>query len=313
MSGAPTLFILRRLEIEFDVHTMRLGEGAFAYASKCKIHDDNFPDEWYVCKVIKMAEVGVPMDHAAALEATQVDIIHRGMVSPIGLCRDEREPMIIFKYWNGGHLRNWMWACRADGKTAPPPHYVSISRSAGALERVKKYIFNIVNGIMQTMEFMHTKDLLHNDFHQSNIFIHLSKNSDEVYAGIGDWGRSTRCPTTKRVVPMRGQGTSARREHLAKYPWMAPETACANPPPFCKDQDVFSLGYVIQKTLQMVTFEPRDPKRGFAKLIEGWCERAMDENPKNRPTTYQLVMALANATTYNVDLPRHAGLRPFDE
>ena len=201
-AGAPPVFMLSRQAIEFDIHTGRLGEGAFAYASKCKVHDTNFPDEWYVCKVIKMAEAGTPKDYAAALESTSIHICHRGLVNPIGLCRDENQPMIIYRYWNGGNLRNWWWTCRADGTTAPPTHFISISTGEGQKARVQKYIFHIVNALMQTMEYMHENNLLHNDFHAGNVFLLFSTATDDVFAGIGDWGRSTSTLTTKHAVPL---------------------------------------------------------------------------------------------------------------
>lgn len=67
---------------------MPRGEGSFEFASKCKVHDNNFPDEWYVCKVIKIDEVNVSKDHAIAVEATIVDVIHCRIANLLGVCRE---------------------------------------------------------------------------------------------------------------------------------------------------------------------------------------------------------------------------------
>lgn len=313
LDGAPPLFVLRRRMIEFDVLAPRMGEGAFAYASKCKVHDPNFPDADYVCKVIKIDESFIPKDNAAAIEATAVDVIHRGIVNPLGVCRDEREPMIIFKLWNGGNLRNWMWACQADGRRAPPANYVSISRDPNDKARFEKYVFHIINALMQTMEYMHSCDLLHNDFHAGNVFIHFSTKDDEVYAGIGDWGRSTRTQTRKHAVPLLREGATAKAEAREKWPWMAPETLSTKPPPFTKEQDIFSLGYTISRLCKAISFPPSDPKRGFLKSIELQCNLAMNEMPDRRPSASSLVICLARAPQFDVHLPRLAGLRPFQD
>ena len=148
MDGSLPLFIFRRDRIIFDAYTPRFGEGSFAYVSKCKVNDPNFKDDVYACKIIRLQEVGVPKGQAAAKEATAINVIHRGIVSALGVCLNERDPLLIFKYWNGGNLASWLRRCTADGSVPPPQSLISLGRDANDLPRSKNNIFHIINAIL---------------------------------------------------------------------------------------------------------------------------------------------------------------------
>ena len=163
MDGSPPLFLVERRRIKFDTLAPRLGQGAFGFVSKCKVEDPNFPDPVYACKTITLREIGVPKSHAASMEATAIPCIHRGIVSAVGLCRDDEDPLLLFRYWNGGNLNSWIWRCKADGNTPPPFGLTGLAIDASYMPRFKKFIFDIINAILQTMEFLHSRDILHND------------------------------------------------------------------------------------------------------------------------------------------------------
>ena len=101
MDGSPALFLVKRSCIIFDTLAPWLGEGAFGFVSKCRVQDPNFSDLVYACKTFTLREVGIPKNHAASMEATAIDCIHRGIVNAMGLCRDDKDPLLLFKYWNG--------------------------------------------------------------------------------------------------------------------------------------------------------------------------------------------------------------------
>ena len=89
---------------------------------------------------------------------------------------------------------------------------------ASDMPRFKKFIFDIINAILQTMEFLHSRDILHNDLSTRNIFLHFSKVSQRVYAGIGDWGRLTLAITTLTGIPLRDETVQAKDRAREQWP-----------------------------------------------------------------------------------------------
>lgn len=310
--GPPFIFHLERNQIEFHAE-QRLGEGSFATALKCKVIDDNFPLDTYVAKLMHSGDKGMTPDALAAMEATRLTVTHRGMVGPLAIHRDEDNPIIIYHYWNGGNLSHWTWEANRDSKQAPPRYYKSISKDIGTLERVQRHLFHIISGLLYTIDFMHSKDTLHNDIHLRNIFLHFSTTSEEVYVGLGDWGKATRINTHATAVRLPDGKPETKTEWQKMYPWMAPECFSLHPPRFCRAMDIYSICYVIKRLLKMIQLEPRDPANRLVSQITRYVNRGLAEDPKDRPPAYDLLNAIAGARNCGVPLDRNSGLRPFNE
>ena len=224
MDGSPVLFIVKREQIIFNTLAPRLRSGAFGFVGKCRVQDPNFTDPVYACKkTVTLHEVGVPKNHAASMEATAIHCIHRGIVNSMGLCHDDQDPMLIFKYWNGGNLNSWIWRCKADGKTPPPFNLIGLAIPPTYMPCFKAHVFSIINAILQTVEYLHSNYLLHNNLWTRNVFIHFSEQSKNVYAGIGDWGQSIGANTTLHVVSLPSDSLQQRTTTKEKWHWMALE------------------------------------------------------------------------------------------
>ena len=141
------------------------------------MQDPNFPDPVYACKTVTLREVGVPKNHDVSMEATAIHSIHRGIVNAMGLCQDDQDPMLIFKYWNGGNLNSWIWRCKANGKTSRPFNLIGLAIPPNYMPRFKAHVFAIINAILQTMAYLYSNDLLHNNLLTCNVFIHFSEQS----------------------------------------------------------------------------------------------------------------------------------------
>lgn len=312
ISGPPFIFHLEKNQIVFAAER-ELGRGAFGVALKCSVQDANFPNEEYVAKVMHHGDRGLSADACAAMEATRLTVTHRGIVSPLGLYRDEERPIIIYPFWNGGNLASWIWSAKATGKEVPPRDLISISRDIGDMDRVRRKIFHIISALLYTIDFIHSRDILHNDLHQRNVFLHFSKKSDAVYAGIGDWGKSTRVNTHHSASRLPDSNPETVDRHRALYPWMAPECFSFTPPKYSRAQDIYSVCYLVKKLLLILNLERHDPAHGFVRQILQYAERGMSDNPSLRPPSYDLLNAVNGATKYGVIIDRNSGLRPFDE
>lgn len=310
--GPPFIFHLEKDQIVFALER-ELGRGAFATAVKCSVKDENFPREEYVAKLMHNGDRGVSPDALAAMEATRLTVTHRGIVSPLGIVRDEEKPIIIYHFWNGGNLASWIWQSKATGKDLPPRDLVSISRDIGDVDKVRKNIFQIISALLYTIDFIHSRGILHNDLHQRNVFLHFSKNSNAVYLGIGDWGKSTRINTYQSAVRLPDKTPETAKSYRQMYPWMAPECFSQTPPKYTTAQDIYSTCYLIKRLLSMLRLEPRDPANKFVSRITKYADQGMNDNPSVRPVAYELLDAVSGAQAYGVILDRNSGLRPFDE
>ena len=205
------------------------------------------------------------------MEATAISCIHRGIVSAVGLCRDDEDPLIIFKHWNGKNLNSWIWRCKADGNMPPPFGLTGLAIDSSYMPRFKKSIFDIIIGILQTTEFLHSKDILHNDLSTQNIFIHFSKQSNRVYAGIGDWGRSTPAITTLTAIPLRDDFVETKDRARESWPWMALKCLWFRPEPWSKKLDIYSLGRVIKEIVNLIDVPINSPKRALSVISLHFC------------------------------------------
>lgn len=312
MNGPPFIFNLEKNQIVFAAER-ELGRGAFATALKCTVNDENFPNEEYVAKVFNQGDRGLSAEACAAMEATRLTVTHRGIVAPLGLFRDEERPIVIFPFWNGGNIASWIWQARSTGKELPPRDLISISRDIGDVNRVRKKIFHIISALIYTIDFIHSRDILHNDLHQRNVFLHFSKKTDDVYAGLGDWGKSTRARTFHSAVQLPDNKAATIAEWSSRYPWIAPECFSRTPPPYSRAQDVYALCYLIKRLLSIAKIEREDPALKLVTKITEYADRGMSKNPDQRPPAYDLLNCLNGARNFGVIIDRNSGLRPFDE
>ena len=93
-------------------------------------------------------------------EATIMSISHRGIIAPLGLCC--RSPMLIYKFWNGGHLDHWIQILRTYGTTPMPMDFVDTLSTA---KLFIEHIMHIINEILVTLSYLHDFNILHNDIH----------------------------------------------------------------------------------------------------------------------------------------------------
>ena len=91
-------------------------------------------------------------------EATIMSISHRGIIAPLGLC--PRPPMLISKFWNGGHLDHWIQILRTDGTRPMPMDFVD---TVGSAKLFIDHIMHIINGLLVTLSYLHDFNILHND------------------------------------------------------------------------------------------------------------------------------------------------------
>ena len=125
-------------------------------------------------------------------EATRVNIHQWGIVAPLGFMQGAQgaRPMLIYKYWNGGTLEQWIGDLKYDMSRPVPRSYLPTS---GDAESVEGHIFHIINGLLRRVNYMHDSLLTHNDLHGRNIMLHFE--DDRVYVGLIDWGKATLLPT----------------------------------------------------------------------------------------------------------------------
>ena len=83
-------------------------------------------------------------------EATAISISHRGILTPIALCC--RPPLIISKFWNGGHLDHWIQTLKSDDNRLMPQDFVNCARTS---KIVIENIMHIINALSRTLSFIH--------------------------------------------------------------------------------------------------------------------------------------------------------------
>ena len=129
-----------------------------------------------------------------------------------------------------------------------------------------------------------------------------------MYAGIGDWGRSTAVNTTLHVVPLPSDSVQQRTMARESWPWMALECLRHKPVPWPKQSNIFSLGYVSKEILNLIDVPMTSPKRAFVYHIQSFFTMVMDILLESRPTAYEFVICMAKAQTYGLDISRNSGL-----
>lgn len=196
--------MLRPATIDF-LPTPRLGEGAFAYVCKVNVKDPAFPDEVYAAKCIKQGDGIMTVEQLAMHEATSIPFQHMGIISPVGLARREHHPMVLYKYWNGGHLDQWLQNLRKDPSRPMAKDFLD---TPGTTALFLDNIFQIINGLLQTIEFMHYHEFMHNDLHGRNILLHFGQRG--VYVGSADWGRAAYHFTTTHFPTLPDQEASTK-------------------------------------------------------------------------------------------------------
>ena len=259
-----------------------------------------------------MQEAGVQKGQGATKEATAINVIHRGIVNALGVCPNERDPLLIFKYWNGRNLASWLWRCTTDGSVPSPQSLISLGRDANDLPCFKDNIFHIINAILQTIEYLHTNDIFRNDLHTHNIFMHFFEQKNEVDARIEDWGCSTSTNTAMHVAPLQSNDIIKRRETKAKWPQLAPEGLQVHPTTWNKESNFYYVGFVIKVILKVIDIEVSNPKRAFVKHIINFYTNTTNKVPSTRPKAYELVMCMEIARAHAVELDRNSQLQPFE-
>ena len=83
-----------------------LGIGAFNQVNKVKKLVPSFKDDIDACKNVTRDKDIMVVEMPAMLKATTISIFHRGSIYDIALCH--KLPMITSRYWNGGHLDQWI-------------------------------------------------------------------------------------------------------------------------------------------------------------------------------------------------------------
>lgn len=106
---SPSIHLLWPTIIDF-LPAPQLGEGAFAYVCKVNVKEIS-PDEIYTEKCINQGGGVMNAEQLAMHEATNIPFHHMGIVSPVGLTRRENHPVVLYKYWNGGHMDQWGCKC----------------------------------------------------------------------------------------------------------------------------------------------------------------------------------------------------------
>ena len=145
-------------------------------------------------------------EQLAMHEATSIPFQHMGIISPVGLVRREHLPMVLYKYWNGGHLDQWLQILKKDPSRPMAKDFLT---TPGTPAIFLDNIFHIINGLLQTIEFLHYHEFMHNDLHGQNILLHFGQRG--VYVGIADWGRLTGAVLLITLPPLTSQNFQIKR------------------------------------------------------------------------------------------------------
>lgn len=305
--NAPMLHILRPSSVDF-VPAPRLGEGTFAFVCKVIVKDIAFPDEVYAGKCMKMADGNMSPEMMAMHEATSVPLQHRGIIAPKGLVRRERIPVVVYRFWNGGHLDQWIAVLRGN---ATKPVAKDFQETIGTPDLVKANIFKIINGLMQTVEFMHYHEFMHNDLHGRNILLHFGARG--VYVGIADWGRAAIFPTTAHFPALTDLNPSTRASWQNRYKFVAPECISTNPPPYSKSQEVYSLCYHIRRLLDCLPPRPNSSLERFVQRMYTTVKKGLALEVAQRPTAFDISLCISGSQNVGLNIVKSDGLRPEDD
>lgn len=153
------------------------------------------------------------------------NISNPNIVKYLGSEIDNRQLYIYLEYMTGGSLRNLI------NKVGPLNNKI-----------IKKYLIQLINAI----EYIHSKRIIHKDIKASNILI-----DNNGIIKLSDFGISSYLSNSNYINSIDLQSQS-EHEILSclkgTIPWMAPEVINTNK--YSKKSDIWSLGCVI---LEMVT------------------------------------------------------------
>lgn len=303
----PTkLSMLREKDVEF-LPAARIGEGAFGIVCKAKVLDEDFLDDVYAVKCIKRGDGIMTPNMLAAHEATSVPLSHRGIIHPLALVKHQKRPMVIYKYWNGGHIDHWIQILKSDSSRPMSRDFVD---TVGTPTLFIDNIIPIINGLLRTIEFMHDHDFGHNDLHGRNILLHFGS---KVYVGLADWGKADNYPTDSTFPPIPDDTKKTIEEYSQRFKHVAPESFSTNPPPYSKAQEIYSISYQIRRLI-LCLHKPEDPLlANFYSHVYKWADAGLNPNPNKRPDAFSLLTSLAGAQRAGLDIVKASGLRPFNE
>ncbi|KAL3687148.1 hypothetical protein R1sor_013457 [Riccia sorocarpa] len=210
---------------------------------------------------------------------------HSAIIRPIGLCKDKKQPMLLFPLWNGGTIEKWMnLEKRTRGRISPvgiretdQKHRDSMTADEWLnIQLFRKHRLQIAGTMVAGLKFMHLHKWLHADIHKHNVLIHFpawdwnqtknrtnsGKDNDNkplkpviirslVFVGIGDLGKAQSLEeVAKDFDPYSVDDKTFR-------PWMAPELNihkakkidAENPfiTKLSQESDIFALGWLIRE------------------------------------------------------------------
>ncbi|KAL3675929.1 hypothetical protein R1sor_025877 [Riccia sorocarpa] len=207
--------------------------------------------------------------------------------SPTAGFFDRRNPTLVFPWWNGGQIYDWIerefelrWKRSPNGQRREPVADDIIAKYDAdthlSVEIFRKHRLEMAATLLQGLAFMHTHNWLHCDLHLANIFVHFplwdwddrvdkqrerhdnfpnadlpAINRKLVFVGIGDLGWAQREGDTGKHVHAYPAHVKNPRE------WVAPElthemakkdrTGRKYVTKFSQSTDIFAMGYIIQR------------------------------------------------------------------
>src|SRR5450759_1092125 len=131
---------------------------------------------------------------------------HRGVVGALGMTTED-PPNLIYDFYNGGDLGNFMDRCRLwrhdKGKTKLEPADTKFVQEKKLMMENR---LGIAMALLETMQFLHDNERLHCDLHFANILLHFDYEEDrltKIYVGICDFGLSkafSQCPLKEHRI-----------------------------------------------------------------------------------------------------------------
>ncbi|KAH7431056.1 hypothetical protein KP509_08G027700 [Ceratopteris richardii] len=229
-----------------------VGEGQYGMIHRVKISHPRINTEVFVAKLFKLHGANIQTrENEAINKATVLSFMHSGIISPLGLARDHSKSLcLIFKFSNGGTLD--MWLERMKKEYLDVPQSKGVKDTEEDITTVKTNIWKLINGLLQTIPFLHTYNISHNDLPPGNILLHFE--NQHAYIGLCDFGRVTYLPTKKKNPKLPNLEISTRNEWIRKYWWITPECISTSPPHSHKSQEIFIVSILLLQLLKYIDF-----------------------------------------------------------
>ena len=247
-------------------------------------------------------------EQLAMHEATNIPFQHMGIISPVGLICREHLPMVLYKYWNGGHLDQWLQILKKDPSKPMAKDFLS---TPGTTAIFLDNIFHIINGLLQTIEFLHYHQFMHNDLHGRNILLHFGQRG--VYVGIADWGRAAFHPTTTHFPELPDKEAETKLGWKRTFKHVAPECFSENPPPYSPAQEVYSLSHQIKRLLDSLPPSSQPLLTRFVRSMYKKVEAGLEKDPDQRPDAFTLSCCIQGISNFGVPIVKSSGLQPIDD